>query len=274
MPELPEVETTKEGIRVYLEGQVIQGVTVRNPKLRVPVLLNVNELCEGKTIQQVSRRGKYILLELTEGHLLIHLGMSGHLRVCPYPTPPAKHDHIDLILSNKHILRYCDPRRFGLFHYFTEDPKEHALLARLGPEPLTDEFTGDYLYQKTRLKNQPIKSLIMTNEVVVGVGNIYATESLFLAGINPISPAKTLSYEQCALLTQHIKEILQAAIKAGGTTLKDFYAIDGKPGYFTQSLKAYGRKKQPCLQCTTTIETLVIAGRHSAYCPQCQPQLN
>lgn len=271
MPELPEVETTKEGIKKHLEGQKISKVIVRNSRLRLPIAFNINELCEEKTIIQVSRRAKYILLELTAGHLLIHLGMSGHLRVVPANLAPNKHDHIDLVLNNQLALRYCDPRRFGVFHYFNEEPQQHPLLAHLGPEPLTELFNADYLYQKIRTRTQPIKSLIMNNELVVGIGNIYAAESLFLAKINPINSAKSLSYNQCALLVEHIKNVLKSAIKVGGTTLKDFYASDGKPGYFNHSLHVYGRKQQPCFDCNTPIETTVIAGRHSCFCPQCQP---
>lgn len=273
MPELPEVETTKEGIKPYLEQQIIDKIVVRNSSLRIPVAANINELCQQQKIQRVTRRAKYILLQLTKGHLLIHLGMSGHLKIVPSNTPAAKHDHIDLILMTGQTLRYCDPRRFGLFHYFIESPQQLKLLSHLGPEPLSPEFNADYLYNKIRLKGQPIKSLIMTNEVVVGVGNIYATESLFLAGIHPQSPAKVLPYECYSCLTQHIKEVLRAAIHAGGTTLKDFYASDGKPGYFNISLNVYGRGSKPCPNCQTPIDTLFITGRNSAFCPNCQPLL-
>lgn len=271
MPELPEVETTKEGIKAYLEEQIIEKVIVRNARLRIPVAHDINEFCAQKSIIKVTRRAKYLLIFLNQGYLLIHLGMSGHLRVVPTHTPANLHDHVDIVLTNNLTLRYCDPRRFGLVLYSEENPQHHTLLAHLGPEPLEEEFNTDYLYQKTRQRKQPIKSLIMNNEIVVGVGNIYATESLFLAGIHPKKPATTLNYEQCAELTQHIKKVLDLAIKAGGTTLKDFYAFDGKPGYFSISLKVYGRKKQPCVHCTTLIETLVIGGRHSAFCPHCQP---
>lgn len=271
MPELPEVETTKEGIKNHIASQRISAIIVRNPRLRVPVALNINQLCAQKRILQVTRRAKYILLHLNEGYLLIHLGMSGHLRVIPADTTPGKHDHIDVILENGLTLRYCDPRRFGLFHYFKEPPERQSLLNHLGPEPLTEAFNADYLYQKTRTKKQAIKALIMDNRLVVGVGNIYAAESLFQAEIHPLSTAKSLNYEQCSALAQAIKQILNAAIQAGGTTLKDFYAFDGKPGYFTQSLKIYGRQCQPCYSCATSIEAVVIAGRQSCFCPQCQP---
>lgn len=272
MPELPEVETTKQGIKPHLEGQFINGITVRNPKLRLPVPLNIDELCAGKKINAITRRAKYILIHLSKGYILIHLGMSGHLRIVPSITKPEKHDHIDLMMTNGLTLRYCDPRRFGLFIYIDENPHLHPLLAHLGPEPLSEDFTSDYLYQRTRNRNQPIKSMIMNNEIVVGIGNIYATESLFLAGIHPNTSAKTITEHSCHALTIQIKQILKSAIEAGGTTLRDFYTFDGKPGYFSVSLKVYGRKKQPCLQCCNrVIETIVIAGRHSAFCPQCQP---
>lgn len=274
MPELPEVETTKEGIKPHLENQVIESIIVRNPRLRLPIVSNINDLCANQKIFTVSRRAKYILIKLGRGSLLIHLGMSGHLRIIPSNSPPEKHDHVDLNLKNQLSLRYCDPRRFGLFHYLPDDPYQHPLLTHLGPEPLGEGFDHDYLYQKTRHKNQAIKSFIMNNDVVVGVGNIYATESLFLAGIHPQRPAKTLSYEDCLHLAQHIKAILCAAIKAGGTTLKDFYAYDGKPGYFTLSLKVYGRKNQACSHCSCAIESQVIGGRASAFCPNCQPLAN
>ncbi len=271
MPELPEVETTKQGIKPHLEGQIINAIIVRNPKLRLPVPFNMDKLCSGKKITAISRRAKYILLHLSQGYVLIHLGMSGHLRIVPSNTEPTKHDHIDLILTNGLSLRYCDPRRFGLFVYINDNPHQHSLLAHLGPEPLSKDFTSDYLYRKTRNKNISIKSLIMNNQVVVGVGNIYATESLFLVGIHPQTPAKKLTERACNSLTIQIKQILKSAIDAGGTTLRDFYTFDGKPGYFSVALKVYGRKKQPCFQCNELIETIVIAGRHSAFCPQCQP---
>ncbi|CAM2821076.1 formamidopyrimidine-DNA glycosylase MutM [Legionella steigerwaltii] len=270
MPELPEVETTKEGIKPHLEGQIIQGVIVRNPKLRIPVPDNLDEFCVGKKIIAVTRRAKYILLQLSKGYLLIHLGMSGHLRIGTAKSKPEKHDHIMLILTNGLMLRFCDPRRFGLFIYIHENPYQHQLLTHLGPEPLSEEFNGLYLFQRAKNKNKPIKSLIMDNEIVVGVGNIYASESLFLANIHPNSPAKMLSEEMCCRLTTHIKEVLKQAIISGGTTLRDFYAFDGKPGYFSISLKVYGRKNQPCLRCQHPIESIVIAGRNSFFCPTCQ----
>lgn len=270
MPELPEVETTKEGIKPHLEGQTIQGVIVRNPKLRIPVPNNLDTLCVGKKIITISRRAKYILLHLSKGYLLIHLGMSGHLRIVSAESNPEKHDHIMLMLTNGLMLRFCDPRRFGLFLYIHENPYQHQLLAHLGPEPLSDDFDGLYLFQRIQHKSKPIKSLIMDNDVVVGVGNIYASESLFLANIHPNTPAKMLSEAMCYSLATHIKEVLKQAIISGGTTLRDFYAFDGKPGYFSISLKVYGRKNEPCLCCQHPIESIMIGGRNSFFCPTCQ----
>lgn len=270
MPELPEVETTKQGIKPHLEGQTIRKISVRNTRLRLPVPEHINTLCTGKKIIQVSRRAKYILIELSEGYLLIHLGMSGHLRLCAENSALQTHDHVSLILHNDQALRFCDPRRFGLFLYLEDNPHQHSLLNHLGPEPLSDAFNSDYLWQRIQNKNKPIKSLIMDNEIVVGVGNIYATESLFLAKIHPNKPAKTLSEEDCHILVNYIKEVLKQAIECGGTTLRDFYASDGKPGYFSIELKVYGRKNQPCFECKEPINALIIGGRNSAFCIKCQ----
>lgn len=270
MPELPEVETTKQGIKSHLEGQTIHEINVRNFNLRIPVPNNIDELCAGKKIIAVTRRAKYILIQLSRGYLIIHLGMSGHLRIISGATIPEKHDHITLNLTNKQALCFSDPRRFGLFTYVDENPHQHQLLSHLGPEPLSEDFDGSYLYQRAKNKNKPIKSFIMDNEIVVGVGNIYATESLFLAQLHPNKPTKNVSEEQCHLLVKHIKAVLQQAIESGGTTLRDFYAFDGKPGYFSILLQVYGRKNQPCLHCQRLIETLVIGGRSSAFCPNCQ----
>lgn len=274
MPELPEVETTKQGIKPHLEGQFIREIDVRNRNFRIPVPTNINKLCAGKKIIAVIRRAKYLLLQLSDGYLLIHLGMSGHLRIVSSNTTPEKHDHITLILTNGNALRFSDPRRFGLFLYIDENPYQHDLLSHLGPEPLAEEFNGHYLHQRAKNKNRPIKSFIMDNEIVVGVGNIYATESLFLAKIHPNTPTKNIPEEQCHILVNYIKEVLRKAIKSGGTTLRDFYAFDGKPGYFSIELKVYGRKNQPCLSCQHLIETLNIGGRSSSFCPHCQKYLH
>lgn len=270
MPELPEVETTRQGINPFLVGQTIKSIVVRNAQFRVPVPLSINDVCRGLQIKAVLRRAKYLLIQLSQGYLLIHLGMSGHLRMVQENSAANKHDHIDLLLENGSALRFCDPRRFGLFLYLDENPHQHPLLSHLGPEPLSDDFSGDYFFRRLRNKNQPIKSVIMNNEIVVGVGNIYATESLFLAGIHPSSPAKNLSLDQAKSLSNEIKFILEQAITAGGTTLRDF-SSDGKPGYFSFSLQVYGKKGQPCIKCQTIVEAMIIGGRNSSFCPVCQP---
>ncbi|MFA5960205.1 MAG: bifunctional DNA-formamidopyrimidine glycosylase/DNA-(apurinic or apyrimidinic site) lyase [Tatlockia sp.] len=272
MPELPEVETTCRGISPYLLNQTITGVVVRQAKLRFEIPSDLNARCTGQVIRRIARRAKYLLFELSEGYLLNHLGMSGHLMVVGLNTPVRKHDHFDLLLSNGFVLRYNDPRRFGLWLHFTENPASHRLLAHLGPEPLSLDFDSNYLQQCAHNKNMPVKNLIMHNEVVVGVGNIYATESLFLAGIHPLTPAKCLNAAQCDILVQHIKTVLQKAIAAGGTTLRDFYNSEGKPGYFSNELAVYGRKNKPCMQCKTLIQTLSIGNRASAFCPSCQKE--
>ncbi len=270
MPELPEVETTKEGIKPFLLQQTITDVIIRNSKLRLPIDAKLKDWCIKQTICDITRRAKYLLIHLSQGTLLIHLGMSGHLRIVDANTPPDKHDHVDLSLNNNKILRYCDPRRFGLIIYIADEPEKHRLLHHLGPEPLTPAFNGAYLYQHTRNKSQAIKTVLMTNQIVVGIGNIYASECLFLARIHPLTAARDITQEHYEQLAQHIKDVLHAAIKAGGTTLKDFYGFDGKPGYFSISLNVYGRKNQPCFNCGTTIEHLNIARRSSTFCPLCQ----
>ncbi len=270
MPELPEVETTKEGIKAQVEHVLISGVTLRNPRLRLPVPTDLADYCVGKKVIAVTRRAKYILLHLDEGWLLIHLGMSGHVRFVPTQTPPQKHDHLDIDFAPGFCLRYCDPRRFGMVLYLAEPPETHPLLRHLGPEPLTEQFHAHYLAQQRGNKKQAVKSFIMDNHIVVGVGNIYATESLFLAGIHPQKSIQRVSDQELTILTAHIKTVLTAAIQAGGTTLRDFYSSNGKPGYFRTFLHVYGRRKQPCFKCSTTIESVVIAGRHSAFCPNCQ----
>jgi len=270
MPELPEVETTKRGIEQHLTGQTIHHCVVRNHQLRWPVPA-LETLLPGLVINSVSRRAKYLLLQTSAGHLIIHLGMSGHLRILPSFASPQKHDHIDLILDNGACLRYHDPRRFGAWLWTEDDPLTHDLLAKLAPEPLSDAFNTEYLYHAIHARQTAIKALIMNNHVVVGVGNIYANESLFLAGIHPLRPGKSLSYNHCGKLVLTIKQVLSAAIEQGGTTLKDFMSPSGKPGYFVQKLYVYDRSNQACLVCQTPIERAVHFQRASYFCPQCQP---
>lgn len=271
MPELPEVEITGRGISPFLLHQIIIGTVIRQQQLRVAIPSELNQLCVGKEIKAITRRAKYLLLQLSEGYLLNHLGMSGHLRIVSQDLAPGKHDHLDFLLNNGHTLRYNDPRRFGLWLYIEKSPEHHPLLAHLGPEPLSEAFNSAYLLNRAQQKNQNIKAFIMRNDIVVGVGNIYATESLFFAGIHPQTPAGKLNQYDFDKLVPIIKQVLQQAIDAGGTTLRDFYAADGKPGYFVNQLQVYGRKNLPCFQCGTSIQTIMLGGRSSAFCPNCQP---
>jgi len=273
MPELPEVETTRKGISPKAEHQTIEAFIVRNPNLRWPVESHLQHNLPGLVIQSISRRGKYLLLKTKAGTLLIHLGMSGNLRVLPKDTAVEKHDHVDIVLKNGFVVRLNDPRRFGsiLWHDSKDgDISQHKLLSKLGPEPLSDEFNGDYLYQKIRTRKVAIKSFIMNSHVVVGAGNIYANESLFLSQIHPQTVASKLTKKQCHLLVDNIKQVLAAAIEQGGTTLKDFLSPDGKPGYFVQKLNVYDQAGKPCPICRTPIERLILNQRASYFCPNCQ----
>jgi formamidopyrimidine-DNA glycosylase len=270
MPELPEVEITGRGISPFLLNQTIIGTVIRQRQLRVAIPSELNQLCVGKEIKAISRRAKYLILQLSEGYLLNHLGMSGHLRIVSPEQAAGKHDHLDFLLNNGHVLRYNDPRRFGLWLYIEKNPEHHPLLAHLGPEPLSEAFNSEYLLNRAQRKSQNIKAFIMRNDIVVGVGNIYATESLFLAGIHPQTPAGKLKPQDFDKLVPIIKQVLQQAIDAGGTTLRDFYAADGKPGYFVNQLQVYGRKNLPCYQCSRPIQTIMLGGRSSAFCPNCQ----
>lgn len=273
MPELPEVETTLRGITPHLQGQKITNVIVRHPKLRWPVPSNLCKLLQHKTIQCTARRGKYLLLTVKGGTLIIHLGMSGRLRILTSPTAAEKHDHIDIVFGQHLILRYTDPRRFGAVLWTDQAPELYPLLKDLGPEPLEKQFSGKLLWQKAQKKSAPIKSFIMDSKVVVGVGNIYANEALFLAKIHPLTPANHLSEKQCSDLAKAIKIILRKAIQQGGTTLKDFVNSAGKPGYFTQYLSVYGRANLPCTACHTKLQSIRLGQRNTVFCPTCQKRL-
>jgi len=273
MPELPEVETTKSGIAPYIQEKKILSVTVRHPRLRWPIPSDLAKQLVGNTILSVERRAKYLLCKTITGTLIIHLGMSGSLRILLKFQPPQKHDHVDIEFANKIILRYTDPRRFGAILWTTEDPKNHSLLKHLGPEPLSKDFSGKYLANCAQKKTTAIKSFIMDNKIVVGVGNIYATEALFAAKIHPLTPANTLSLEKFNQLTKFIKIILKKSIKQGGTTLKDFSQADGKPGYFVNNLLVYGRANLPCITCGTPLATKRIGQRSSVFCEVCQTGL-
>lgn len=272
MPELPEVETTLRGVEPFLNNTKISHVTIRNFSLRWPIAPDLAKIITGQSIQRLYRRAKYLLLECNTGTLIIHLGMSGRLRILTVSDhiSPEKHDHFDLVVDNDCLLRYTDPRRFGAI-LWTEDPiEQHALFAHLGPEPLTDPFDTAYLFAKSHHRRCSIKTLIMDGKVVVGVGNIYANEALFMARIHPNTIANQLTTQDCDELTAAIKIILTKAIQAGGTTLKDFRKSDGKPGYFAQELGIYGRHGQTCIRCADKIELYKEAQRATYYCPTCQ----
>lgn len=270
MPELPEVETTRRGIAPHLEGQEFTGAVVRQRQLRWPVPAGLNNKLKDQPIQSVERRGKYILISIPSGTLLLHLGMSGSLRILSADTPAEKHDHVDLLLSDGNCLRLRDPRRFGSIHWTKDEPSKHKLLCNLGPEPLEDEFNAEYLFNKSRKRKLAIKLFIMDSKVVVGVGNIYASEALFRAGIKPSKQAGRVSKADYSKLVDAIKTILTAAIRAGGTTLQDFTNSEGKPGYFQQKLHVYGRKGEPCTKCGATIKHVVMGQRATYYCSVCQ----
>ncbi|WON74808.1 bifunctional DNA-formamidopyrimidine glycosylase/DNA-(apurinic or apyrimidinic site) lyase [Nitrosospira sp. Is2] len=272
MPELPEVEVTRRGIVSHLEGRRIAGAQIRNPNLRWPVPPDLDQTLRGAEIHQVTRRGKYILLDCGEGTLILHLGMSGSLRLLPPSaiTPPEKHDHADLVLDNGVVLRLRDPRRFGAILWAYPDVMNHALLAQLGPEPLTEGFTGTLLYRRTRGRHASIKEVLMNSHIVVGVGNIYANEALFRAGIAPMTAAGRLGATRCERLVQAIKVTLDLAIEAGGSSLRDFVDSGGNPGYFQQQYWVYGRTGKPCRKCGTAISQIRQGQRSSFYCPHCQ----
>lgn len=274
MPELPEVETTCRGILPYIKEQTITDIIIRQPKLRWLIPPEIHE-AKGATIKSVKRRGKYILLEVaslqkTIGTVIIHLGMSGSLRVIDTGLTPEKHDHIDLIFNNGKAIRLRDPRRFGAVLWTNNNPLKHKLLRSLGPEPLDQEFNAEYLYQQSRNRNVSIKQFIMNSHIVVGVGNIYACESLFKAGISPKRLAGKTSKVRYEKLVDMIKEVLIQAIEQGGTTLRDFVQAEGNPGYFQQKLFVYGKGKQPCLHCNQNIKQIKQGQRSTFYCSNCQ----
>lgn len=271
MPELPEVETTRRGIEPHVKGQRVIAVVVRQPRLRwpVPVELMTQQML-GRSIDAVERRAKYLLLRIGDGYLIMHLGMSGSLRLVAQDAPLGKHDHVDLGLQNGQLLRLTDPRRFGSVLWQQGCASEHPLLARLGPEPLSDAFDGEYLFLLSRNRNQAVKQFVMDGHRVVGVGNIYANEALFEAGIDPRRAAGRISLARYQRLAQIIKAVLLRAIGQGGTTLKDFVGGDGRPGYFQQQLQVYGRGGEPCCRCGALLLQLKQGQRTTVYCPGCQ----
>ena len=271
MPELPEVETTRRGIEPHILGKCICKIIVRTPSLRWPIPKRQldRQLCKHE-ILAVERRGKYLLLRARPGTLILHLGMSGSLRITSPEILPDKHDHLDIVFEDDVVLRLHDPRRFGAALWTTKDPLKHKLLKDLGPEPFDEQFTGEYLFQHSRKRKQAIKQFIMDSHTVVGVGNIYASEALFLAGIRPGIAAGRINLARYIILAQEIKKLLKDAIKQGGTTLRDFLASDGKPGYFSQHLNVYGRTGEPCYQCENLIKQIKQGQRSTYYCPVCQ----
>ena len=269
MPELPEVETTMRGIAPHMQNQQISQVVVRDRRLRWPIPADIS-LAEQQSVTGLRRRGKYLLIDLQKGGLIIHLGMSGSLRVLIEPQPPGKHDHFDIEMGSGVCIRYNDPRRFGAFLWAGDGTDNHSLLTKLGPEPLSDAFTADHLYQQSRGRKVAVKNFIMNGHVVVGVGNIYASEALFMAGIHPSRSVGRVSKQRYQGLVEAIRDVLGRAIERGGTTLRDFVNSDGAPGYFAQELLVYDRADRDCFQCGKPVHQKVIGQRSSYFCPICQ----
>lgn len=270
MPELPEVETTRRGIEPSLRGRRIVALEVRDRRLRWPLPRGLERRVTGRRILGVRRRAKYLLIDTDGGTLIAHLGMSGSLRVVDAATPLRVHDHFDLVLDSGRCLRFNDPRRFGSLHWVAGDPLGHPLLARLGPEPLGPDFDGAYLWGRARGRRVAIKLLIMNAQVVVGVGNIYASEALFRAGIRPGTQSRRVSRERMRALAGAIRSVLSEAVRVGGTTLRDYVSPDGEPGYFRQKLYVYERAGEPCRRCGTPIRHTVLGQRSTYFCPACQ----
>jgi len=270
MPELPEVETACRGIASHILNQRVERVIIRNRRLRWPVPGTLARELPGQTFRLVTRRAKYLLLSTERGTAILHLGMSGSVRVVPCDLPPARHDHVDIVLRNGRCLRLRDPRRFGALLWTGGDPLCHPLLRDLGPEPLGSDFTGDYLFRVSRDRRVALRDLLLNGHIVAGIGNIYANEALFVAGLRPQRPAGHTTRAQCAAIVAALRRTLRRAIRAGGTTLRDFQNADGLPGYFQQTLRVYGRAGDPCPRCGTRIKGLRIGQRSAFYCPHCQ----
>lgn len=269
MPELPEVETTKEGLKPLILNKKISDVIIRQPKLRWIIPSKIKKILPQQEIVNIIRRGKYLIIQTNKGDLIIHLGMSGSLRIIDKNSEVLKHDHFDLVLNNNSCVRLRDPRRFGAV-LFSENYKEHKLIKNLGIEPLDKEFNGEYLYKLTQNKKRNIKSFIMDSHIIVGIGNIYACESLFLTNLSPFAAANNINKNKMNELVINIKIILKKAIAAGGTTLKDFSKVDGSPGYFANTLNVYARENNKCPKCSSIIKKVKQNTRSTFYCPQCQ----
>jgi formamidopyrimidine-DNA glycosylase len=270
MPELPEVETTRRGLSPHVAGQLVRAVQVREKRLRWPVPPALTRELTGQRIERIERRAKYLLFHTPAGVLLAHLGMSGSLRLVAPDEPVRKHDHVDIALANNLVLRFHDPRRFGCLLWVKGDIGAHPLLKALGPEPLEESFTGDLMFARSRKRSAPVKSFIMDQRIVVGVGNIYANEALFAAGISPRRKAGKVTRAQYDALVAEIRAVLQRAIRSGGTTLRDFIGGDGKPGYFQQTLAVYGRGGGTCVRCRSALVEFRLGQRSTVYCPRCQ----
>ncbi len=270
MPELPEVETTRRGIEPLVVDKVIDQVRIYNASLRWPVPQELTTLLPGQKVAAVGRRSKYLLFAFSQGTLIIHLGMTGHLRVDKLASEKRKHDHVEIIFTDGTALRYNDPRRFGSILWTTADPQQHVRLVALGPEPFDKAFNATYLYALSRQRKVAVKPFLMDAQVVVGVGNIYASEALYRAGISPLRPAGKVSKVAYQALVQSVIMILNEAISAGGTTIRDFSNSEGKPGYFSQELRVYGRTGQQCKACNTPIKQVRLGQRSTFYCPGCQ----
>ena len=270
MPELPEVETTRRGIEPHVLGRQVTGVVIRQPQLRWPITPGLAEELTGRQFQQVARRGKYLLFAAGDKHLMIHLGMSGRLRVVPDSLAPVKHDHLDIALDSKQIIRFNDPRRFGSAFWLAGEPTNFPLLAALGPEPLSQDFDGQHLFARSRGRSAPVKAYIMDSKTVVGVGNIYASEALHAAGIHPARAAGRISLSRYRKLAQAIVQTLETAIAAGGTTLRDYVGVDGGSGWFQLQLAVYGKAGEPCPRGCGAIEQRIIGQRNTFFCNKCQ----
>lgn len=270
MPELPEVETTRAGIAPHVEGLTIHRVVIRNPALRWPVPAGLTAELKGQSVHSLQRRAKYLLFGLDRGHLILHLGMSGSLRISPIDADIGPYDHFELQFSDGRCIRLRDPRRFGSVHYLSGDVLQHPLLAGLGPEPLAQDFTGTYLHSRSHGRKQSVKTFIMDSRIVVGIGNIYANEALFEAGIHPVRPAGRIAAARYNLLAAAIKRVLRRAIAKGGTTLRDFTSNEGRPGYFRHELRVYDRDGQPCYRCGQSIQARRVGQRSTFYCVNCQ----
>lgn len=272
MPELPEVETTRRGIAPHIQGKTVAGVCVRQAKLRWPVTPGLAEILDGQTVLSCERRAKYLIIRFADGIVLVHLGMSGSLRIFSDGLAPeaGRHDHLDIVFADGTVLRYRDPRKFGAVLWYAGAAETHPLLAALGPEPLDGGFDGDYLYRQLKQRRSAVKNVVMDNRVVVGVGNIYANESLFAAGISPLRSADKVRKREARLLAEEIRAVLKRALEKGGSTLRDFVDSEGNSGYFQQEYKVYGRNGEACRVCGTEIRKTVVGQRGTFYCPHCQ----